>query len=200
MTRTISKSQVIDALNEAFNICELLQKKYLSYEELDRSDANLLHIVTTYFQKNITVTEHHHVWSEGPILAFSLQYDDRFEICLLADLNYCRRKLALCKELFHLILSNPESISVEFDETIEKCASGGALDDIASSEYVAEIAAMEYLFPYSHRLEICKKPYVLDDIALRYRLPKITVEQYLTKSKMDALLGCYKLSSFGKLL
>lgn len=198
--RTISKPQVIDALNEVFNICEILKASYSSFDSHDRSDADLLDIATKYLKRKIIVREHQHMWDSGPILAFSLEYVDRSEICILGGLNYCHKKLALCKELFHVILSNPDSVSVEFDETIEKCVAGGSLDSIASSEFVAEIAAMEYLFPYTHRIGICKNPFDLDVIAQRYRIPKLIVEQYLTKPRMESLRHCYVESSFAKMI
>lgn len=162
----------------------------------NRSDADLFDVCTRYLDKKIDLYAHSSPWDGGPIYAFTLTFDDRFEICLLDGMNYCYKKFALCKELFHAILSNPEFMSVDFGAVIEQCVAGGQLNGGASSEYVTEIAAMEYLFPYRDRLMIVKNSYDVEKVAQEYRLPKLLVEQYLTKSRMDTLLICYQESSY----
>lgn len=199
-TKKLPKQQIVDALNEVFNIEELLRNHYRVEGVKNRSDADLLDLCTRYRGKKIDLYTHSSPWDGGPILAFTLTFDDRYEICLLDGMNYCYKKFALCKELFHVVLSNPEFMTVNFGEVIEQCIVGGSLNGGASSEYVAEIAAMEYLFPYRDRLKIVATNYDLEEVSQAYRLPKLLVEQYLMKSRMDSLLVGYKDSSYASQL
>lgn len=194
---TLPKQQVVDALNEVYNIQELLQQNYGSYHSKNRSDADLLDICKKYLQKNINTFVHDTPWDDGSILGFFVAYPDRYEICLLNGMNYCYNKFALCKELFHIVIENPEFQSVNFEYTINKCVNGGALNGADSNEYVAEIAAMEYLFPFKNRVEIYKSGNIdFEKVAMDYRIPRLLVEKYLTDYRMKTLAECYKASSY----
>jgi len=196
--RLISKQNIVDALNEVFNIEELLKNHYRFYYEANRSDADLLHICQKYLGKKINVLTHETPWDGGSILAFCITYDDYYDICLLDKMNYCHNKFALCKELFHTIISNPEFQSIDVSNTINTCITGGSLTGAASSEFLAEIAAMEYLFPYTKRLHYVSSGDLIDydEIAYTHRIPRLLIEKYLTKPRMDGLSSCYTESSY----
>lgn len=195
---TIPKQDIIDALNEVYNIQELLRNHYRSYDHQNKSDSDLLDICTRYLNESIKTLTHHTPWDNGSILAFFVAYDDHYDICLLDGLNYCYKKFALCKELFHIVIEKPEFLSINYEETIGKCVNGGALNGAYSNEYVAEIAAMEYLFPFKHREEIIANGNIdFDSIASTYRIPRLLVEKYLNEYRMEGLRSCYSESSFG---
>lgn len=198
--RTIRKQQVIDALNEVFNIEEVLKNHYRSFHEVNRSDSDLLHLCSTYLDKTINVKLLDDAWDDGPIMAFCLTYDDHFDICLLGGMNHCYTKFALCKELFHTIIKNPEFHSLDIGESIEVCITGGALSPAPSAEFIAEIAAMEYLFPYKDRISSKKSNIDYGDIANSRKVPRFLIEQYMTNSRMDNLHGCYIDSSYSKVI
>jgi hypothetical protein len=197
-TRTLPKQQIIDALNEVFNIEELLVNHYRSFQTSNRSDADLLDICSRYLGKRINTLTHQTPWDGGSILAFIVAYEDYYDICLLDGMNYCYNKFALCKELFHVVIENAEFQSIDSDSNINQCVTGGALSGGASSEFVAEIAAMEYLFPFKKRLDILSQNQQIDfeAIASEYRIPRLLVEKFLTKFRMDTLSCCYIESSY----
>lgn len=55
---TLPKQQIIDALNEVYNINELLKNHYRSFHTKNRSDADLLDICTRHLQKKINLKKH----------------------------------------------------------------------------------------------------------------------------------------------
>ncbi len=197
----IPKQDIVDALNEVFNIQELLKGHYRSFDHHNKSDADLLDVCTRYLGKKIRTYTHNTPWDKGSIVAFNVAYEDYYDICLLGELNYCYSKFALCKELFHVIIDNPEFQSIDYGTRINQCIIGGVLLGPDSNEYVAEIAAMEYLFPFKDREAILKQTDIdFDTIALTYRIPRLLVETYLNELRMDSLRGCYMDSSFGPYL
>ena len=194
---TLPKQQIIDALNEVYNINELLKNHYRSFHTKNRSDADLLDICTRYLQKKINLKKHLTPWENGAILAFIVSYEAYYDICLLDGMNYCHNKFALCKELFHIVIENPEFQSIFSDETIQECVTGGKLSGGASQEFIAEIAAMEYLFPFKERIKIYKQGNIdFDAIATEYKIPRLMVEKFLTKYRMQSLQVCYKESAY----
>lgn len=194
---TVPRQDVINALNEAFNIEQILKLHYRSHANNDRSDADLLDICTRYLNKKINLLTHETPWDGSSILAFFVAHPEHYDICLLDGMNYCYRKFALCKELFHIIIDNPEFQSVDFDYTIDKCVNGGQLNGADSNEYIAEIAAMEYLFPFRIRKMLVESGDVdYEKVAIQYRIPRLLVEKYLTDYRMQTLGGCYLKSSF----
>lgn len=194
---TIPTEDLINALNEAHNIEQILRLHYRSADHNNRSDADLYDICSRYLNKKINLFTHKMSWDGGSILAFYVAYPDKYDICLLDGLNYCYSKFALCKELFHIIIENPEFESINFDYTIDKCVNGGDLNGADSNEYIAEIAAMEYLFPFRIREMLIKGGDIdFDKVAADYRIPRLLVEKYLTDYRMDSLSECYKESLF----
>jgi hypothetical protein len=197
MSITLQKQQIIDALNEVFNIEELLRNHYRSSGNADKSDADLLDVCSRYLSKKINVLNHASPWAGGPILAFIVSYPTKFDICLLGQLNYCYSKFALCKELFHVIIQNPEFMSIDSDSTIEQCSAGGLLSEVAGSEFVAEIAAMEYVFPFQERVKVFQSGNVdIEALAHERKIPKLLLERYLTKGSLNAFAKCYADSSY----
>lgn len=196
--RTLPKPQIVAALNEVYNLDELLKNHYPSYNHGDRSDADLLDICRRYLNKEINLLEHAMPWGGGPILAFTVElHSGSYDICLLSGLNYCYSKFALTKELFHVIISDPEFKTIGFDDTIDRCIAGGPLSGDASAEFVAEIAAMEFLFPYKDRLALFSNDTMSPEkIAIEHRLPRVLVEQFLTHYRMKALAPCYEESAY----
>ena len=193
----LQTQQIIDALNEVYNVEEILKLHFRSYYDDDRSDQDLLDLCKIYLGKDIRTHVHNTPWDKGAIIAFVVTYPEYFDICLLGELNYCHAKFALCKELFHTIIQNPEFQSIDSDSTIDACAAGGSLNGIAGSEFVAEIAAMEYLFPFKQRKLIFEQGNIdFDAVAEKFKVPRLLVEKFLTPFRMETLTHCYNKSSY----
>ena len=197
----IQTQQIVDALNEVYNIEELLRNHSIVYPQKCRSDADLLLLCEKYLEKDIRVMTHETQWDGGSIVAFIVTYQTYFDICLLDGMNHCHQTFALCKELFHTIIQNAEFRSIDFENTIDECYAGGSLSGIAASEYTAEIAAMEYLFPFKDRLKIVQQETIdFDAVAQEYKIPRLRIEKYLTPFRMETLKKCYSASSYAKVV
>lgn len=117
--------------------------------------------------------------------------DGSYAICYIKNLNNCWKRFVLCKELFHVLLDNPEYANIELINHIEHCTSEapdlGPTPASAQIEFFAEYSAMEFLFPFEERLKIKEASSDLDfaKIAETYKVPRIYVERYLTDSMIN---------------
>lgn len=184
------------AIEKAHEIGEIHRLHYLHSDATEKSLPNLLDLCECYLQKKIIVREHKMQHEGQPIRGFCLAFDDEhYEVALLGGQNKCWRRLVLCKELFHVILDeekyqNSSITSLIDDAAIDfpNPASQPKLPIVA--EMLAEIAAIEYLFPYSDRkktLEILKSGDGVDygAIARQYGIPRVYVESYFKPKAME---------------
>jgi hypothetical protein len=130
-------------------------------------------------------SNNHHVKS------FYIHHKSSIDIAYLKDLNNCWRRFAVCKELWHILLADPSNYSPNYAEHIEGCFGVSLKDGEMASTYVeraAELAAMEYLLPYSERIEYTGKA-DLDymKIADNYKIPRIYVEKFLNPHTIEQL-------------
>ena len=108
-------------------------------------------------------------------------------------LNSCWERFTVCKELFHAVLDRDEYRSMEIFHHIENITLSFPDDDSTPSkpvacEFLAEVAAMEFLFPYQNRELILKTTDIAPrDIAEQYKIPCLMVERYLSTDYMEKL-------------
>lgn len=174
-----------------------------------RSTDYLRELCKTYLKKEIKIFRHKLPYTEGqPIKGFFIAYKDgSYEIALLTGMNYCWKRLVLCKELFHVVLDEEESrhktVNELIDDTTVKIDLGNknVIPSIPfQTELLAEIAAMEFLFPYKERktrIDLAKASSEILDyaaIAEQYKLPRYYIEMYLSDSFMT-VLSHYSLKS-----
>lgn len=125
---------------------------------------------------------------------FLVDANGDYTIALLGGQNLCWSRLVLCKELFHVLLDTDESrnifVTSHLDDYLysqfpaqETMPKKGVI-----SEFQAEFAAMEFLFPYADRARISLAPYDSAELAERYKLPKVMVEKYLSDRYMTNML------------
>lgn len=159
-----------------------------------RSVNALLTFCKNYVDKEIRVLELSSMARNHHIKSFYVDRKDGIDLVFLKDLNNCWRRFALCKELCHILLADPSNYSPNFAEHIEGCfgiSLAGNTDDKMASTYVertAEIAAMEYLFPYSERRQyIGRSDLEFMQIADQYKAPRIYVESYLNPHTLEQL-------------
>ena len=119
-----------------------------------------------------------------------LALKDTYVICLVEGLNPCWKRFVICKEIFHVLFDNPEFVNMDLSAHIEDCVSDtpdvSETPKPAQSEYMAEYAAMEFLFPYSEREALINSGAEIDydAVAQHYRIPRLYVERYLTEHMM----------------
>lgn len=177
---------------------EEIVEHYLHYVlsgEYPRSVDDLLYICEQYLQLKIN-------WSFLPIPAqsssirgFYLSNHTHADIFLLSGMNPCWNRFVLCKELFHVLLEKEDNRSIRIFDHLSEVAMKFPEPDShpsasAVSELLAELAAMQFLFPYSERVLIKKNAessgVSLDflKIAHEYKIPQVYVERYLSEPWM----------------
>lgn len=117
------------------------------------------------------------------------------DIVLANGLNFCWQNYTVTKELFHILIDTEISRDMNLSRTTEFESLGEPFDSSkasyfpAAAELQAEIAAMEFLFPYKNRLLILEqaKPRDFMSIAMQYLIPRVMVEKYLSKTYLDEL-------------
>lgn len=120
--------------------------------------------------------------------------DNKVEIALASGLNRCWERFVITKELFHVALERDEYRTTHLFEHIEEYTATFPVDSSKPSlpviaEFLAEVGALELLFPYAERLTIMagQTPKNYLEIATRYLIPKVLAERYLSPSYMEAL-------------
>jgi hypothetical protein len=109
-----------------------------------------------------------------------------------AGLNPCWRRLVQCKEMFQFILDRDADRTIDvkkhvsdmstpqFPFTTEHRAA-------VASEFLASVAAMEFLLPYTERVKIVQSSAATKDVAEAYKVPEAKVSNYLSESYMKNL-------------
>ena len=118
-----------------------------------------------------------------------------YEIYVLQNLNTCWDAFVRCKELFHMLLDSEEFRRLDIYEHLKEVS---LKMTVASSEpskpvvceVLAEISAMEFLFPFEARKrekEQGNGSINYQAIAEYYRIPRKYVEWYMSDDMMEVL-------------
>lgn len=121
-----------------------------------------------------------------------LSDEKQVEIALSGDLNTCWTRFVLAKELFHLALDRAEYRNINIAGHVEEYVLAFPDDNARPrkpvvAEFLAEVGAMELLFPYSRRAKALNAATDFLEIATRHRIPKVYAQRYLSPSFMENL-------------
>ncbi len=117
------------------------------------------------------------------------------DIAIAKGLNFCWKRFVIAKEIFHGILDSDEYHNMDVFSHLESVlatfpdAEKKATPSVAA-EFLAEVATMEFFFPYERRLSELKVAPELRNypgMAQRYRIPLVKVERYLSDEYMESL-------------
>lgn len=189
----IQKKEIIFSLSQAKIVSDAYNLKFIDRNSTIRSVDNLTSLVKQELNKNIEVLLMDLSHNGQAVRSFYVAYDDKYEVVLLEGQNPCWNRFTLCKELFHVLLDTDEYRNIDIDAHVDEVKNTFYVDDSepnlpATSEELAEIAAMEFLFPYvSRKEELTGVPLEFKAIAEKYKVPQVLVEQYLSVSYIDAL-------------
>lgn len=194
----ITLKKITDCLGEVKNIREQYSLYFIGSDTTERSVNRLLKLCRESLGKNIELS----ILSESSlnhlVHGFCIVSDDGYEICILSDLNNCWKRFVICKELCHVILDCPEFRNLSLNEHVEDFTAGTLEPfhqacESAQAENLAEIAAMEFLFPYSERVSLVNsgEPLKFIDIAERYKVPRYYIEKYLSERYMNIFKKVY---------
>jgi Zn-dependent peptidase ImmA (M78 family) len=127
---------------------------------------------------------------------------NNYEILLAAELSDQSRRLVQAKEIFHILLDEDRYHSMDLYAHVEATAECFRIEtsmpkNAVVIEFLAHIAAMEFLFPYRERVKIISQQgdrevdYGL--VAHKFGIPQIEVEKFLVSSNIEELGKVYAL-------
>lgn len=161
-----------------------------------RDVSSLVHTVETYLGVKVKILTLDAAMTtvKGAYIRTS---EETAEILLSHDLNECWRRFVAAKELFHVILDLPDYRNMDLVGLVEDVTLTFPNDDAkaraaTACEFLAELAAMLFLFPLKDRHAALSNTDNSKDIdtfaiATRYKVPKHHVEKSLSKSYMDGI-------------
>jgi Zn-dependent peptidase ImmA (M78 family) len=195
MRQIISTSLAQQAISKAvYTKNQILTGNRLGPNAERPSTNKLLEFCRNFLDKDIRLLEHCDSYHNHKVYSFCVKHDEYFDIVYLRELNNCWMRFVLCKELFHVILDDPSNCNSNVAEHVDSLfaisLSDGSQDRPNSTqiETAAEIAAMEYLFPYSERQRLQNQPQIdYMAIARQFLVPRVYVEIYLGQATMSVL-------------
>ncbi len=154
----------------------------------------------TYLNKKVGLYELHVHKDSSPVLASCILLENGdVDVCYVQGLNHCWTRFVICKEIFHLVLDAEKYRNMDLEAHVQEVTvKFPQTDSVASlpvrAEMLAEMAAMEFLFPYAARLKEAEGENANNKraIAERYRVPIVLVDRYMSKQYMDGLKDASK--------
>jgi hypothetical protein len=189
-------------IQNCLNVAQTFRELYYSYHFMPDhgviSVNNLLNNVRDSTKKNIVLSYHQDSYELHTIYSFIDRLNETdIEICLMSNMTNCWQRFALCKELFHILLDEEDARSGSICDHLQdyrmSMTDGARIGKKSSNnEWLTEFSAMQFLFPYAIRVNSIKtvssspdKRNAYMEIAKRFRIPRLQVEEYLSPIFMD---------------
>lgn len=198
MTIYIPKKDIERCLEVTKHVCDVYSQRILGGKHSVKAIDCLIEISSELSDKPIEFLQSNVSCEDEQLKGYFVAKEDKYQVVLLSNLNYCWRRFVLCKELFHVFLDTDEFRSMDMDAHLAGLYTvSDTTEDIGpipalTSEKIAEFAAMEFLFPYSDRRQCLAAGRESFDIADTFKIPLVLVEKYLQERNM-AMLGKYYL-------
>lgn len=130
--------------------------------------------------------------SERHVKGVCVVLDERCDILILDGLNFCWGRFVLCKELFHAFLDCDEYRNMDLEKHLESMftlfqVDPDSTDKTTDAEILAEIAAMEFLFPLKTRQRCIERGMSVAEMAQQYKVPELLLERYTLPANMNML-------------
>lgn len=193
----IIKDNVLkETVGIAKDISEQYELFHITGNNPQKSIEYLIEIVKKNLTNEINILEVDIAYDKSAVYSMCvIKPDKAIDIVIAKDLNYCWKRFAICKEIFHLLIDRPDYRALDIELHTESVLIAFPIDDAIPStsvqvEFLAEVAAMEFLFPYKSRLvqlSTSAGNVNFPDIAQKYKMPQIFVERYLTDNYINSL-------------
>lgn len=190
----LDEKDVISCLAKAKEMIELYKLYTRVSNGSMRSVDEFEDLFCTYLDRKVVVNDLTLAADDSAIRGmFAALADGTYEIYLLAELPDRERRFVKCKELFHVVLDEDRSRSMDIYAHVEEAATSYFKGDSSPTspvvcEALAEIAAMEFLFPYEDRVAVIAasdgSPN-FERVAAQYGIPQSLVEEYLSSHYMS---------------
>ncbi len=154
---------------------------------------DMVWVARDYLNKRVEIHDLDVIADDKIIRGVFAAFDDgHYEIFLLAELGERERRFVLTKEMMHVLLDEERCRNMDIYEHVQEATSSFTIEDSnpdspVATELLAEVAAMEFLLPYSKRKAIIEHCDGDPDYALfarRYGIPQSYVEEYLSDRMM----------------
>jgi hypothetical protein len=184
----LSCLEKVAVLEEAYKL-HLPQGGDMPYRSMDF----LVYLYNNYVDRPAELIELPIDWREAALLGMFHKHEDgKTVVVYAANMPMDLKRFVVCKELMHALLDNDgyrtmdivshvNSMSVHFPD--DESHPGVAVQ----VEFLAEIAAMEFLFPYRCRKIVVASNLDLEQVAGQYGVPRQQVEVYCSKQYLDHL-------------
>lgn len=143
--------------------------------------------------RNVRMFEVDLPYVDSAVYSMCVMTKDGADIVLAKGLNHCWQRYTICKELFHLLIDDEKYRNLDIFAHSEAVTISYSLDDSrpdlgVAAEFLAEVAAMEFLFPYAQREQQMRSGQPnYPAIAQQYRIPQLLVDRYLSPRLMSTL-------------
>jgi len=160
-----------------------------------RSMDDMIWVVGQYLQKKVEVNDLDVLADDKVIRGMFAAFEDgHYEIFLLGELNERERRVVTTKEMMHVLLDEEDCRNMDIYGHVQEAASSFSIEkedanpeSPVATEFLAEIAAMEFLLPYAKRKAILQHANGDPDYAMVarvYGIPQVYVEEYLSDRMM----------------
>lgn len=190
----LSDDDVIRCLEKAKELSEAYELYVRAPDACARSMDDMLWVVGQYLQKAVEVNDLDVLADDKVIRGMFAAFEDgHYEIFLLGELNERERRVVTTKEVCHVLLDEEDCRSMDIYDHVQEAASSFSIENDTkpespvATEFLAEIAAMEFLLPYAKRKEILAHANGDPDYAMVarvYGIPQVYVERYLSDRLM----------------
>jgi Zn-dependent peptidase ImmA (M78 family) len=187
----------VETLKQCIGAAKELQEQYRQYsrnpDNPAKSRDDVEWLVREYTKKTVEIRESDRTL-QGHVKGFCLAMTDgSYQIGVAASLDEYTKRFVVCKELFHVVLDDGKSECENLDEHLDGMYVCIPKDDSQPTEAVeqellAELGAMELLFPHAARIQELQAAAVdFEKLSHKYKLPLYLVERYLGTALMEAL-------------
>jgi Zn-dependent peptidase ImmA (M78 family) len=181
------------ALDKVEAIFGYYRIEHIGWDDPKRSIDHLKVTVEKFLEKKVQLVLLPLNRDQTPVHgAFIMKSETEFDIVYVDGLSPEWKRFVICKELFHVILDREDYRSIDLSEHIDAMISAFPIDGAdpefpVLAEFLAEIAAMEFLLPYAARYRELEAGTPLADVATKYGVPLLFVERYMSSAWLDNL-------------
>jgi hypothetical protein len=192
----ITSAQLKYCLDKAAEITEQYVSMHIAHDDPRRSVDNLLHTCRVYLHKQIEVRKVDiSPGVNNPWGAFEFdEVANKYIVAFAKNLPRDWERFILAKELFHVVMDQPEYHNMDLvahiaDMTFCFPSANSPKHEAVAIELLAEIATMEFLFPYRRRVEELKGPNKDNPLAIasKYDAPQVFCEAYMSTAFLDPM-------------
>lgn len=189
----LSFKSVQDCLRAARELQEHYSRYVLDGERPCKSMDDLIWIFRSYMDCELEINVLLEPVPNSSVFGHYLKLQDKCVINVHPGLAPEMTRFVTVKELFHVVLDEEACRTIKIEQHLAEVFATFPVPDSTPgfnvvSEILAEIAAMEFMFPYARRREeVAVDNPDFRAIAEKYGIPQALVEQYMAQDFMDQL-------------